>query len=35
MEQELKSIEQNRTLELVPLLDSHHPITLKWAFKLK
>ena len=35
MEQELKSVEQNRTWELVPLPDSHHPITLKWVFKLK
>ena len=35
MEQELKSIEQNRTWELVPLPDGHHPITLKWVFKLK
>ena len=35
MEQELKSVEQNRTWELVPLLDGHRPITLKWVFKLK
>jgi len=35
MEQELKSIEQNRTWELVPLPDGHRPITLKWVFKLK
>ena len=34
MEQELKSVEQNRTWELVPLLDGHRPITLKWVFKL-
>jgi hypothetical protein len=34
-EQELKSVEQNRTWELVPLPDSHRPITLKWVFKLK
>jgi hypothetical protein len=35
MEQELKSIEQNHIWELVPLSDGHHPITLKWVFKLK
>ena len=35
MEQELKSIEQNRTWELVPLPGGHCPITLKWVFKLK
>ena len=35
MEQELKYIEQNRTWELVPLLDGHRPIILKWVFKLK
>lgn len=35
MEQELKSVEQNRTWELVPLSDGHRPITLKWVFKLK
>ena len=35
MEQELKSVEQNRTWELVPLPDGHCPITLKWVFKLK
>jgi hypothetical protein len=35
MEQELKSVEQNRTWELVPLPDGHRPITLKWVFKLK
>ena len=35
MEQELKSIEQNRTCELEPLPDGHCPITLKWVFKLK
>ena len=35
MEQELKSIEQNHTWELVPPLDGHRPITLKWVFKLK
>jgi hypothetical protein len=35
MEQELKSVEQNRTSELVPLPDGHRPITLKWVFKLK
>ena len=33
MEQELKSVEQNYTWELV--LDGHRPITLKWVFKLK
>ena len=35
MEQELKFVEQNRTWELVPLPGGHHPITLKWVFKLK
>jgi len=25
MEQEIKSVEQNRTWELVPLPDGHHP----------
>ena len=35
MEQELKSVEQNRTWELVPLLDGHRIITLKWVFKPK
>jgi hypothetical protein len=35
MEQELKSIEQNHTWELVPLPDGHRPIALKWVFKLK
>ena len=35
MEQEIKSVKQNRTWELVPLPDGHHPITLKWVFKLK
>ena len=35
MEQELKSVEQNRTWELVPPLDGHRPITLKWVYKLK
>ena len=35
MEQELKSVEQNRTWELVPLPSGHCPITLKWVFKLK
>jgi hypothetical protein len=35
MEQELKSVEQNSTWELVPLPDGHRPITLKWVFKLK
>ena len=35
MEQELKSVEQNRTWELVPLPDGHRPITQKWVFKLK
>jgi hypothetical protein len=34
MEQELKSVEQNRTWELVRLPDGHHPITLKWVFNL-
>jgi hypothetical protein len=35
IEQELKSVEQNHTWELVPRPGSHHPITLKWVFKLK
>ena len=35
MEQDLKSVEHNRTWELVPLPRGHHPITLKWVFKLK
>jgi hypothetical protein len=35
MEQELKSVEQNRTWELVPLPDDHRPIILKCVFKLK
>jgi hypothetical protein len=35
MDQEIKSVEQNRTWELVPLLDGHRPISLKWVFKLK
>ena len=35
MQQKLKFVEQNRTWELVPLLDGHRPITLKWVFKLK
>ena len=35
MEQELKTVEQNRTWELVPLPIGHRPITLKWVFKLK
>ena len=35
MEQELKSVEQNRTWELVTLPAGHRPITLKWVFKLR
>ena len=35
IEQELKSVEKNRTWELVPLSDGHCLITLKWVFKLK
>ena len=35
MEQELKSVEQNHTWELVSLSDGHRPITLKWVFRLK
>jgi hypothetical protein len=35
MEQEIKSVEQNRTWELVPLPDGHRPISLKWVFKIK
>jgi hypothetical protein len=34
-EEELKSIEQNHTWELVSLPDSHRLITLKWVFKPK
>ena len=34
MEQELKSVEQNRTWELALLPAGHRPITLKWVFKL-
>jgi hypothetical protein len=35
MQQELDSIEHDRTWELVDLLAGHRPITLKWVFKLK
>ena len=35
MEQELTSIEQYRTWELVLVPGGHSPITLKWVFKLR
>jgi hypothetical protein len=35
MQQEMDSIERNRTWELVDLPAGHHPITLEWLFKLK
>jgi hypothetical protein len=35
MQQEMDSIEHNDTWELVDLSAGHHPITLKWVFKLK
>jgi hypothetical protein len=35
MEQELASVEQNRTWELVSLPAGYRPISLKWVFKLK
>jgi hypothetical protein len=35
MQQEMDSIEHNRTWELVDLPAGHRPITLKWVFKLK
>jgi hypothetical protein len=35
MKQELESVENNRTWELVDLPTGHHPISLKWVFKLK
>jgi hypothetical protein len=35
MLQELKSIKQNHSWELVPLPNSHRPFTLKWVFKPK
>jgi hypothetical protein len=35
MQQEMDSIENNHTWELVDLPTSHCPITLKWVFKLK
>jgi len=35
MEQELASVEQNSTWELVNLPAGHRPISLKWVFKLK
>lgn len=35
MEQELTSVEQNRTWELVHLLPSHPPISLKGVLKLR
>jgi hypothetical protein len=35
MKQELKSVEKNRTWELIDLAAGHRPISLKWVFKLK
>jgi hypothetical protein len=35
MQQEMDSIVDNHTWELVDLPTSHCPITLKWVFKLK
>jgi hypothetical protein len=35
MQQEMDSIEHNRTWELMDLPAGHRPITLKWVFKLK
>jgi hypothetical protein len=35
MQQEMDSIEHNHTWELIDLPVGHHPITLKWVFKLK
>ena len=35
MEEEISSIRKNETWKLVPLLDSHKPIGLKWVYKLK
>jgi len=35
MKQELQAVEKNKTWELVDLPTDHHPITLKWVFKLK
>jgi len=35
MRQEMDTIKQNRTWELVDLLAGHRAITLKWVFKLK
>ena len=35
MEQELESVEQNSSWELVNLPAGHRPISLKWVFKLK
>ena len=35
MEQELESVEKNKTWELVDLPADHRPITPKWVFKLK
>jgi len=35
MEQDLKSVEQNHTWELVHLPPGHRPISLKWVYKLK
>jgi hypothetical protein len=35
MKQEFKSVEKNRTWELIDLPAGHRPISLKWVFKLK
>jgi hypothetical protein len=35
MQQEIDSIKHNHTWELIDLPTGHHPITLKWVFKLK
>jgi hypothetical protein len=35
MRNEVDSIEQNQTWELIDLPQGHRPITLKWVFKLK
>ncbi|RVW63782.1 Retrovirus-related Pol polyprotein from transposon TNT 1-94 [Vitis vinifera] len=35
MEEEISSIRKNETWKLVPLLNSHKPIGLKWVYKLK
>jgi hypothetical protein len=35
MQQEMDTVERNRTWELVDLPATHHAITLKWVFKLE